>query len=491
MGELGLLLPEVYLAATVIGLVLGESAHHGERVRLVLPTALLGIGGALIQTILMYRHEAALLFGGALSLDAFGLYFKLLFLLLAAISVSAVCLSDEIERSIRAEFCALILAGTVALMLAAGASNLFVAAMALQSAGVVGSLLSGFGRQKPAASEAGIKWLAPIAFSGACLLFAATTLYLRTGTADLAELHHLLLSASPPGKLGILIFATIFMGLAIPMMVFPGNFWAIDVVQGAPSIAGVFLSAGVRAAGFAVASRIWFALFAQPALEPGKWLPLGGWDWTQWLAVSAGLTLAVPALLSIRQKNAKRLLSCVAIVEGGFLLLGLLVLEELGLAAILFSLLVGTVSSLGALYVLSLSTVRLGSAEVSDLRGALRGRPWESVSMVCFSASWLGLPPFASSVARLALLGAAVRREWYALAGLGLFAMTLTAIATGRLLLGLLVTGPAGARADMEGEDDRGRKVFLLALLLPLVLSTFLAEPLLRWASLSLRFIFW
>ena len=111
--------------------------------------------------------------------------------------------------------------------------------------------------------------------------------------------------------------------------------------------------------------------------------------------------------------------------------------------------------------------------------------------MVCFSASWLGLPPFASSVARLALLGAAVRREWYALAGLGLFAMTLTAIATGRLLLGLLVTGPAGARADMEGEDDRGRKVFLLALLLPLVLSTFLAEPLLRWASLSLRFIFW
>jgi NADH-quinone oxidoreductase subunit N len=281
------------------------------------------------------------------------------------------------------------------------------------------------------------------------------------------------------------------MGLSIPMMVFPGNFWAVDVVQGAPSVAGVFLSSGVRAAGFAVASRLWFALFAQPALDPGKWLPLGGWDWTQWLAASAGLTLAVPALLAVRQKNAKRLLSCVAVVEGGFLLLGLLVLEEIGLAAILFSLLVATVSFLGVLYVLSLSISRLGGAEISDLRGALRGRPWESVSMVCFSACWLGLPPFAGSVARLALLGAAVRREWYALAGLGLFAMMLTVVATGRLMLALLVNGPAEGRPASNEAEERGRKVFLAALLAPLAFSTFLAEPLLRWASLSLRFIFW
>jgi NADH-quinone oxidoreductase subunit N len=324
-------------------------------------------------------------------------------------------------------------------------------------------------------------------------LFAATALFIQTGTADIQELHAVLLSTPPSGEFSLLVFAMLFLGLSIPMMIFPGNFWAVDVVQGAPSGAGAFLAAGIRAAAFAVAARIWFALFAQPALEPGKWIPLGSWDWTQWLAVSSGLSLVMPALLSIRQTDARRLISCVALVEGGFLLLGLVVLEELGLAAILFSLLIGTASFIGVLYVLSLSVARTGGSDIASLRGSLRGRPWETVSMLCFSACWLGLPPFGGSVARFALLGAAIRREWHLLAALGLLAMTLTVIATGRLLLQLLLPLAApGEQRDAEpAEGSRSRQVFLLSLLVPLALSTFLAEPLLRWASLSLRFIFW
>jgi NADH-quinone oxidoreductase subunit N len=488
MTEFGLLLPELYLAATVLGLVLSESAHHGERLRLILPTALLGIGGALIQTILSYRQGATLLFGGALSMDGFSLFFKLLFLLFAAFAVAAVCLSEEIEEEIRGEFCAILLVGTVALMLAAESANLFVSALALQAAGAVGYVLSGMARRSLAPIEAGVKWFSFNAVSGVSLLLAAAALFLQTGSANIHEVHARLIAVPPGPELSLLVFSVLFLGLSIPMMVFPSHFWATDVLQGAPSAAGSFLAAGLRAAAFSVAARVWVSLFAQPAMEPGKWTPLGSWDWTHWIAVSAGLTLVLPALLALRQRDAKRLLACVALVQGGFLLFGLLILEDIGLSAILFSLLIDVLSLVGVYYVLSLSVVRAGGTEVARLRGALRGRPWESIALLCFAVSWLGLPPFAGSVGRFALLGAAVRREWYVLALLGLIAMALTVVALGRLLLSLLV--PVNEQ-DPEPVVSERHRVFLAILIAPLFVAAVFAESLLRWASLSLQFIFW
>ena len=83
MNSFALVLPELYLFVTVLGLVLGESAHHEEKVRLVLPTSLLGISGALIQTLLSYRGDPAQAFAATLSIDGFSLFFKTLFLILA------------------------------------------------------------------------------------------------------------------------------------------------------------------------------------------------------------------------------------------------------------------------------------------------------------------------------------------------------------------------------------------------------------------------
>jgi hypothetical protein len=105
-------------------------------------------------------------------------------------------------------------------------------------------------------------------------------------------------------------------------------------------------------------------------------------------------------------------------------------------------------------------------------------------------------------VGKFALIGAAVRREWYVLAILGMGAMTLTAISAGRLLLALLLPSPStGMRTEAGSETDAGassltglaveQKAFLFCLGIPLVLAPIFADSLLRWASQSLRFIFW
>lgn len=493
MKDLGLLLPEIYLIATVIGLVLSESAHHGERVRLILPTALLGLGGAFIQTLVSYQQGAVQLFGGALSLDGFSLYFKLVFLLLASVVVSSACLGEELEGGSRAEFCALVLIGSLALMLAGESANLFVSALSIQAASLVGYLLAGFGRRQHQSAEAAVKWLAVASTSGVFLLLAAMALFIHTGSANIYEVHQRLVLSPPGPAFCLAVFATLFVGLSSAMVAFPSQLWSIDVLQGAPSPAGVFLAAGVRAAGFAVAARLWVVVFSQAALDPGKWLPLGGWDWTLWVAFCAGLSFLMPAFLSLRQTNAKRLLACVALSQTGLLLLGLLILEEVGLAAILFNLVVDLASLAGVSYVLSLGVARSGTAELVGLRGSLRDRPWEAVALLCFSVSWLGLPPFAGSIGKFALIGAAVRREWHVLAVLGLGAMTLTVVSAGRLLLTLLLPSTEKTAGDSRTGPSLAveQRVFLFCLGVPLVLAPIFADSLLRWASQSLRFIFW
>jgi NADH:ubiquinone oxidoreductase subunit 2 (subunit N) len=496
MSSFSLVLPELYLFMTVLGLILAESAHHEERVRLVLPTSLLGISGALIQTLLSYRGDPAQIFAATLSIDGFSLFFKTLFLVLAGVGVTSACLGDEVPREHRSEFCSLVLLGTLALMIAASASSLFVVVIALQLAGASGYFLAGFHRGGVAPAESSVKWLFSSLVSGVFLLVGALALFLLAGTANIYELHQIFASHSPAPVTILLVFSVLFLGLSIPLMIFPSQLWVPDVLQGANSPAGTFLVLGLRAGAFAVAVRLWVVIFSMGGSVVGKWVPIGGWDWTSWLAFSAGLTLMIPALLSIRQKNAKRLLACIAIVQSGYLLLGLLILEEVGLAAILFNLLVDLLAFGGLMFVLSLSVQRVGSDELLRLRGCFRGKSWEAVAFLLFTVSWLGLPPFAGSLGRFALLGVAIRREWFLLAFLGLAAFALTIAASGRLLLSVLNLGAdPGADVEVAGEIDPtlswNRRVFILALVLPLAGATIFAEWLLRWAGHSLRFIFW
>ncbi len=496
MNALIFLLPEIYLVATALGLVVAESSHHGERVRLALPTSLLGISGALIQVLLSYRGGPTQIFAGTLTVDGFTLFFKMLFLALAAIVVTSACIGHEIPRRLRSEFCSLALLGTVALMLAASSSNLFVTVLALQLAGCVGYFLAGFQKESARSAEASVKWMMSSLVSGVFLLLGAMVLFLMTGTVNLYELSQLLSAGGYSAREAVLVFSIIFLGLSMPMMIFPGHLWAADVLQGANTAAGTYLAAGLRAATFAVASRVWVIVFSSANGDSGRWLPMGGWDWTRWLGFSAAMTLVLPALMSVRQQSAKRLLACVATVQGGFLLLGLLVLEEIGLAAVLFGLLVELLSFGGLMFVLSLAVSRSGSDELDRLRGCLRGRPWESVALLLCSIAWVGLPPFAGQIGRFALMGAAVRREWFILAFVGLLATVLTVGAMGRLMLTVLDLGGESRSRVVQGSAGLERtpfdvRSFLVGVLVPLATVTILADWLLRWTSHSLKFIFW
>src|SRR5687768_1339234 len=122
MKEFLLIMPEVLLALTLAFVIFGEITYYGEQVRLISGISLLGLAAAFIQTIFSYEYGSSQVFGGALSVDGFSLFFKLLFITLAALSIASVSHTREVSQGRRTEFCALILAATLAMCLLASAA---------------------------------------------------------------------------------------------------------------------------------------------------------------------------------------------------------------------------------------------------------------------------------------------------------------------------------------------------------------------------------
>ena len=106
--------------------------------------------------------------------------------------------------------------------------------------------------------------------------------------------------------------ALMFVGLAFKVSAAPFQIWAPDVYQGAPTPVSAFLSAGPKAAAFAIFLRIFMTAF-----EPIG----GGWEPLVW--ISALLSMTIGNFAALLQSNIKRLLAYSSIAHAGYVLVAL------------------------------------------------------------------------------------------------------------------------------------------------------------------------
>jgi NADH-quinone oxidoreductase subunit N len=267
------------------------------------------------------------------------------------------------------------------------------------------------------------------------------------------------------------------------------------VIEGAPTPASGFLSVGTRAAGFAVALRVITTIFAQPTLAAsGQWQVLGALDWTPIVGLVSGLTMVAGSFLALRQKSAKRMVGCLVIYQSGFLLLGVLVLDQVGMAAILYNLALEVFALMGIFYVLSFFAEQQGSDRLEDLKGILLRAVPECICLVIFLLCLVGVPPAPGFIGKFTLIGAAVKHDWLPLAVVAILTMALSTVAIARLLFHLtgdLMTGESERTGGAAILHSTQRKIFLAVLFLPVVFFGIFAESVLDLAGKSLGFILW
>lgn len=259
-------------------------------------------------------------------------------------------------------------------------------------------------RRRLLSQEASLKYFLLGAFSSAFFLFGAAFAYGASGSLDLGEIGAAL-GATDDHLLALLGFALLAVGLLFKVGAVPFHTWVPDVYQGAPTPVTAFMAAAVKVAAFGALLRVCYVGFAGLDI-----------DWRPILWVVAIATMVIGSVLAVTQTNIKRMLAYSSITHTGFLLLGVIALDEAGLAATLFYLTAYGFATAGAF--LTLAVIRkpdiptgphLSGREADTLSqwaGLGRRYPLVGAMFAMFLLSFAGIPLTSGFIAKFAVFAA-------------------------------------------------------------------------------------
>jgi NADH-quinone oxidoreductase subunit N len=260
--------------------------------------------------------------------------------------------------------------------------------------------LAAFDRYNNKSAEAGIKLILSSALSSGVLLYGLSMIYGTTGTLYFNEVATLFGNAS----LQILGFIFFFAGMAFKISIVPFHLWTADVYEGSPVNITSYLSVISKGAAVFILMIILFKVF-----------PVIASTWQKTLFVTSILTMTIGNLFAIRQQNLKRFLAFSSISQAGFILLGLIGGNQLGMASVMYYILVYIFSNLGAFGVVAAISNATGKENIDDYNGLYHTNPNLSLIMTLALFSLAGIPPVAGFFGKFFLFTAAAQKGFYLL----------------------------------------------------------------------------
>jgi NADH-quinone oxidoreductase subunit N len=334
---------------------------------------------------------------GLLAIDGFATFFKVVVLLSAAITVLMSAPYLRVEGLKAGEYYFLILCATVGMMFMSSGLELITLFIGLETMAMSFYVLAGYLKPNPRSNEAAVKYFLLGAFSLGILLYGMSLLYGATGTTRLAGIAEALAGQETSA---VLVLAVIMVGagMGFKIAAVPFHMWAPDVYEGAPTPVTAFLSVGSKAASFAMLLRIFV-----------EGLPALGDEWRTMFWVLAAITMTVGNIAALTQSNLKRMLAYSSIAHAGYLLIGVVVGTERGVAAMLVYLGVYLFMQLGAFAIVTaMRRSDIIGDELKDLNGLFKRSPAVGFAMLCFMLSLGGIPPTAGFMGKMWLFGAAI-----------------------------------------------------------------------------------
>ncbi len=294
-------------------------------------------------------------------------------------------------------------------MISAGDFLMFFLGLELSTLPV--AALAAYDTSKRTSSEAGIKLILSAALASGVSLFGISLLYATTGTIYFNEMTELITSSSLT-ILGLIMF---FSGLAFKISLVPFHFWTADVYEGAPISVASYLSVISKGAAVFILMILLFTVFKSLFHI-----------WENLVYVIAIATMFIGNLFALRQKNMKRFLAFSSIAQAGFILLGLINGEQLGVATVVYFVLVYVFSNLAAFGVVQAISLKTGKENMDDYEGLYRTNPKLSLVMMLALFSLAGIPPVAGFFGKFFLFAAAASKGYYLLVFLAVVNVTIS-----------------------------------------------------------------
>ena len=404
------ILPEIGLVVLGLIVLVYDLALRGEGKRGLGWLTAGGLAVVFLLTLIYSRpgDESVEVWGGMLRHDWLGFSFTLLFLFGAALTSLFAMEMKSLGQ--RGEFYFLLLVSTIGMILMASSADLIMLFLAIETTSIPLYILAGFYTLDKKSTESGFKYFLFGAMTSAVMLYGFSLIFGFTGTTDIYEITEMVVigDVSLPLAMGTLILVMVGFGFKISIV--PFHFWAPDVYEGAPTPVAGFLSTASKAAGFAVLMRILLTVYADPVVIP------------YWVIIVAALSVFSMTLgnaMAIPQKNIKRLLAYSSIAHAGYALIGVAALSELGIASVVFYMMVYVITNLAAFGIVAAFWRISGSDQIADYAALSRRSPTLAIIIMVTFLSLAGMPPLGGFVAKFFVFAAAVKAGlvWLAIIG--------------------------------------------------------------------------
>jgi NADH-quinone oxidoreductase subunit N len=330
--------------------------------------------------------------------------FKVICLALAIATVPLV--SAEKSLADPGEYIAMLLLGSVGLMLLIGSEELLMIFIGLELLGLSLYVLAAFDKTDVRSAEAGLKYFLFGSTASAFTLFGISLIYGMSGTTALAAIGQKLTTLQLQPLLAVGIVMTLI-GFAFKIAAAPFHLWAPDAYQGAPIPSAAFIASGSKVASFVVLGKIVLIGFG-PVHGSADWHAMIA-GWSPVLAALAALSILLGNFVALAQTNVRRLLAYSAVAHGGYTLLGIVAGGREGFSATLFYTSIYAVTLIGAFAVVGLVRRQTGGDDLQNFSGLAARSPFLAACMSIFFLSLAGLPPLAGFFGKFYLFSAAFR----------------------------------------------------------------------------------
>lgn len=311
----------------------------------------------------------------------------------------------------RGEFYELLLVTLFGMYLMISARHFLLFVIGLESASLPLAAMVAMDKNRYESHEAAIKYILTAVFSSAIFMMGLSFVYGLAGSLYFEDIA--LQLGSQVDTLLVVALAFVIAGVGFKLSLVPFHLWTADVYQGAPTSVTSYLSViskGAAAFAFLVILVQAFGQFYSAA-----------WEWMLYALII--LTITVGNLFAIRQKNMKRFLAFSSISQAGYIMLGVVGCNEMGLAAMMYYILVYIFSNLAAFGVIGAIENKTGKVDMTDYNGLSKTNPWLACAMMLAMFSLAGIPPFAGFFSKFFIFTSAINQGSIAIYVLVLIAL--------------------------------------------------------------------
>lgn len=294
--------------------------------------------------------------------------------------------------------------------------------------------LVGIRRKDQNAGEGVFKYFVSGSIFSAVFLYGVSLVYGATGTTHFS-------TTIIDGRESLYAVGTLLaiFGLLFKAGAAPVHYWVADVYTGASVAVTGFMAAVVKVGALAALGSLWIGTLVTRAGVAGAWnlaepvtAPGQSPSLYHVVVIVAVLSIVIGAFSGLAQKSIRRIIAFSAVMNAGFIVIGLLLPNYLGegtvqLGSMFYFLITYAIASAGALTgVAYLAGKEDKNENLEDIAGAGRRHPFVALGVAVCLASLAGLPPASGFLAKFSLFTGAFSAG---LSAVAIFAFVLSLVA--------------------------------------------------------------